>query len=483
MKKILLSILIVLYSISSIWSAEIDSTLFNKSFEEISSIGLPVVMIETENGVFPTFDIAEKSDPDIMWGKGIINADKVPGKITLYKGGNLLYDSGEYVEGESGMTIKVRGNVSAIDHEKKPYKLKLQKKADLLFRGGQDADYTDKNWLLIKDNNINANIGFKINELMEMQWTPSYCYVNVMFNGRYNGVYMLCESVRRNQDCRLNVSKTGYVFEWDTYWWNSHKYVESLIFQKGSPLKYTFKYPDEDDITDDQLDYIENAIAKAEASLNDGTYPDYIDVESFASWILAHDILGTWDAAGSNYFLTKYDNTENSKIMMANLWDLETNFRRVNQWSTAHLAGWFFYESLFNNENETFLRSYKDKWMKVSPTIFDEIIDCIHQFEDSSEGKDLERSIILDNQLWGTSWKTVKEACSDAIDWFADRKVWMSEQMDKIHLKTHISETNFHNDDIISSSDFFSIQGVRLNKDYSRPGIYIKNRNKILISK
>ena len=186
----------------TIYAEGIDSTLFEKTFEEISALGLPVLVIETENGVFPTYEIAEKENPEIMWGKGITNAVKVPGSLSLFKDGQCLYSSGDYVDGQSGMTIKVRGNVSAVDHEKKPYKIKLEKKADLLLREGQDVDYSDKNWILIKDNNINAKIGFKINELMQMQWTPSYCFVNVMFNGRYNGVNMLCESVRRNKDCR-----------------------------------------------------------------------------------------------------------------------------------------------------------------------------------------------------------------------------------------------------------------------------------------
>ena len=43
--------------------------------------------------------------------------------------GLLSYDSGDYVDGESGMTLKIRGNTSAWQL-RKPYKIKLQKKAD-----------------------------------------------------------------------------------------------------------------------------------------------------------------------------------------------------------------------------------------------------------------------------------------------------------------------------------------------------------------
>lgn len=425
------SVFAFIYIALAAMSNEIDSTLFRKSFSDISSLGLPVVVIETVNDEFPFFELAEKENPDIMWGTGITNTNKVPGRLFIYENGKKVFDSGEYVEKVSGMTIKIRGNVSAANHDKKPYKIKLQSKADLLMRGKQ---FSDKNWLLIKDNNLNAKIGFKVNEFVGMQWTPSYRYVNVMFNGRYFGVYMLCESVCRNPGSRLDVSKSGYVFEWDTYWWNNHKYVESSF---SSPLKYTFKYPDEDDITEEQIRYMQDEVFKAETSLSQGSYPEYIDVESFAAWILAHDILGTWDAAGSNYFLTKYDDTSDSKIMMANLWDLETNFRRINQWSTAHLAGWFFYESLFDNINKAFIKEYKEKWENIKDALFNNIIIFLDNYLSSEECEQLNASIELDNSLWGTEWKTAEVSIKDAKKWFVDRKDWLNNEMAKISIDTN----------------------------------------------
>lgn len=61
---------------------------------------------------------------------------------------------------------------------------------------------------------------------MSMQWTPAYEYVNVMINGKYQGLYMLLESVERDDDCRINVSKNGYIFEYDMYWWKEDYYVK-----------------------------------------------------------------------------------------------------------------------------------------------------------------------------------------------------------------------------------------------------------------
>ena len=80
---------------------------------------------------------------------------------------------------------------------------------------------------MLRYDGLNTLVGLKVNELIEMQWTPQYCFVNLMINGDYRGIYILTESVKRDIDCRLNVDKTGYIIEYDAYWWNEDVYFES----------------------------------------------------------------------------------------------------------------------------------------------------------------------------------------------------------------------------------------------------------------
>ena len=183
----------------------------NVSLQEVFDAGLPVLTIMTVNGEEPTYETVDH--PNGCNGYSIKNATKVPARMTISHNGIVLYDSGEYIEDKSGLTVKVRGNTSARMSAKKPYKLKLQKKADLLCRG--DDKFKDKNWALIRDERMLTKAGLKINELGGLQWTPAYEYVNVMFNGDYRGVYMLVETVERNNKCRLNVADSGYVIEYD----------------------------------------------------------------------------------------------------------------------------------------------------------------------------------------------------------------------------------------------------------------------------
>ena len=390
---------------------------YNKPWVSISDVvdaGLPVLYIDTNNREEPTFEIAEA--PIGMAGAGIKNATKIPGRVYMEEGGVKIFDSGEYVKKSSGMTVKIRGNTSAYA-EKKPYKIKLESKADMLGRG--DSKYQDKNWILVKDESLKYKIGFKINELVGLQWTPSYKYVNVVFNGEYRGLYMLLESVERNTDCRLNVKKTGYIFELDAYWWNEDRYFASGFDPK---MNYTYKFPDTDDLTEEQNTYIATYISEAEASLLDGTYANYIDVESFALWMLGHDILGNTDGAGSNWFFTKYDNTDGTKVMMGPLWDFDA-IMNSSTWDSAHMRYWF--SSLFNNVNKAFVSEYKQKWAALKATVFDDLSNHLNTFVTSEEGTAFNNSLVLDNTRWNTNNSTVTERVDNANSWFSTRATWL----------------------------------------------------------
>lgn len=389
----------------------------SKLQQQLLQTGLPLVIIETVDGEEPTYEIAVA--PPGCLGQGIKNATKVPGRLTILNVKETIYDSGEYEKGGSGMTIKVRGNTSA-SHANKSFKIKLQNKADLLCRG--DKRYKDKDWLLLRVPNLNALIGFKTNEMLGLQWTPSYQLVNVMMNEDYRGVYMLAESVKRNPDCRINVDKNfGYVFELDAYWWNEDVYAEST-FAKQS-MNYTFKYPDSEDITEAQLNYFREHILKMEASLENGTYSDYIDIPSFANWMLAHDILGNIDGAGSNIFLTKYDSTATSKIMMGPLWDFD-HIMKAEQWDRVHTM--YYFQQLFNSKDETFRNTYFNRWNDIKDTFFDNLSEYLSHFPQSAEGKGFNSSVSFHNKRWPNNKLQPAETYYDAAEsFFSNRALWL----------------------------------------------------------
>lgn len=444
------------------------------SFENISKIGLPVVSVITLNGEEPVCDYV--THPEGSMGESITNATKVPCRIIITKNQDILFDSGDYEKNVSGATIKINGNTGAY-HDNKPYKIKLQVKEDLLLRG--DKKYKDKEWRLLKDaRTLNTVIGLKMNELIGMPWTPSYMPCNVFINNDYRGCYLLIESVKRNSDSRLNVDEnTGFIVERDPYWWNESIYFSTDYFNMSNGYRWTWKYPDEDDVTEEITEYVQSSINRAEKSIKEGNYEQYIDVNSFVSWILAHDILGTWDSGGSNLYLMRYDN--NSLLQMANMWDFDTIFwMNKDSFSRYHTESYdYYFPLLFNNVNTTFLYAYINKWNKIKDIIPQQIIDFIKEFADSEEGKALQLSREYYTKRWNKELTTVSEDVEKVTDWFNNHLPWLDTTINNMSKPTGISTTYLNQN--AHSSPIFDIHGKQMNAP--QKGINIINGKKILI--
>ena len=439
-------------------------------YSPIRSLGLPVLDIITNDGEEPTCNFVFA--PEGEFGISITNNNKVPGRVVLTENGQIIYDSGEYVKDSIGMTIRIRGNTSAYYSSKKPYKIKLEKKHDML--GRNDSCYDDKNWILIDSggDELNTLIGLKMNEMMGMGgWTPAYKFVNLFINNDYRGVYMLLESIKRNRDCRLNVDKqTGYIIECDPYWWN-----EDIYFTSDMNKKYTFKYPDEDDVTESQISYIREVVNNVEASIVNSTYPAYIDIPSFATWMLAHDILGTYDSGGANIYLTKYDNKAESKLCMSVLWDFNSIMKTTDQWARIHHDNFFYFDKLFNNTNTAFITEYRELWNQKSDDIFNQMISFLNTFKNSELATAISQSRIYDSQRWNYEASTVTQNVEDAILWFTHRKQWINKQLETEYIR------NFHNEFSKQQIPVYSLYGTQINKQTLKPGIYIKNGKKYVV--
>lgn len=466
----LFTLLLFLMSIVETLADQVDTTA-------IVNLNMPVLHISTINAEEPTCDFV--FPPEGAFGISITNAVKVPGRALLTLRKDTLFDSGSYEEKSSGMTIKIRGNTSAYYYNKKPYKIKLQKKGDMLHRG--DKRFNDKDWLLVcdGDDNFNVMIGLKVSELMGLGWTPAYEYVNLIMNGEYRGIYMLIESVDRNADCRINVDKnTGYLFERDAYWWN-----EDVYFTTTMNKEYTFKYPDDDDITQEQIDYIKAVMDTIESSFADGTYPDYIDVKSFASWLLAHDILGTYDSGGSNIYLTKYDNTEDSKVQMVTLWDFSSNMKIINDWARVH-DDFFYFKELFKDPNTYFTYIFKKVWAERADNVFNGMKTFLSDFLQSKKAQNLTIARVYDHYRWNiNSYATVEDNINAALAWFNNRREWLDKAIDSLEVNTmHIENTAVTQ--ITDNNGVYNLQGQLVSTTSTQPlppGIYIRNGRKFLV--
>ena len=471
-RYILLTLL--LYMFSQIIMAQ----NYHPGNEKLLASGLPLVEIVTEGGEEPTYEAIQA--PEGYMGVGITNKTKVPSRMTITQGKELLYDSGEYEKDASGLMLSIRGNTSAALYHKKPYKIKLQKKADLLFRG--DNFYNDKEWGLLKCEKrkyIYSLIGFKVNEMASLQWTPHFMYVNVVINGDYKGVYMLMETVKDSK-ARLSVDKnSGYIIEYDAYWWNEDLCLPTGNFFKWSPMRYTFKYPDSDDITQEQFNFIQGRVEEMESSITAGNYDQYIDVPSFAAWLIAHDILGDIDPCGSNIFLTLYDSESGTKFQMGNIWDLDKIEQAEDTWANIHCLYGFYFKWLLESDNNVFLDTYKNKWDELSPLLVEEINRFLDDFSTSEQGLGIAICMKYDAQRWGYTSGTLSTEIRNNKQWFTSRKAWLDEHVIKEYNDNISTSIRNNPQKEQRESIIYNLNGQRVKK--AKKGLYIINRKVVLM--
>lgn len=410
--------------ITSVVSAFADTT------DVMRDTNVPFLDIRTVGGESPSCEYV--SPPEGCWGKGIANATKVPARMVMTLRGDTIYDSGEYKKGESGLTIKIRGNASAY-LDKKGYKLKLQKKADLL-RRGNDKLYKDKDWVLLATNGLKYSIGLVLGEALGQPWTPASEFVAVRLNDEYLGLYNLAEQVKAGSGSRVNIDEEeGYMVEADLYWWVEDRWFDSSLTVPG--LKYTFKYPDPDEITESQFQYVREDMGRIEDSVADGTFESAISCDSFARWLIGWDILGGGDAGGSNMFLVKRDAA--SALEMGPLWDFDSILLTPSDWAAMH-KGPFIFPILLNSSNGAFRRAFVDMWNERGPQAISTVKTWISQIVDSDLMPDLAKIITLERpgekDFTNEDWYEYEvagfiEERDTYLSWMEEREKWISDNI------------------------------------------------------
>lgn len=279
---------------------------------------LPTVVINTENAA----EIVSKEE-------------EISSKVYV------ISDDGTKFHYAEQTGVRGRGNASW-NFEKKPYRLKFDKKVRLL-----DAPAKAKKWTLISnhsDKTLMRNIlAFEISRRVGAKYTP-YCYpVDVIINGEYKGCYQLCDQIEVDEN-RVNITEMepedisgdaitgGYLIEIDAY---AYEEPEHSMFKSSKGIPVTIKSPDDDDITPQQKSYIESYFNRLENRVFAENFSDEIhgyrqlfDTESFIKHFIVGEISGNTDTYWSTYL---YKERGDDKIYTGPVWDFDIAFENDNR--------------------------------------------------------------------------------------------------------------------------------------------------------
>jgi len=311
------------------------------------------------------------------------NGVAITSKETYVTGSLKLVSNFTEVVYEGKTEIKGRGNSTWYDLPKKPYRIKLDKKASLL--GMAES----KNWVLLAnyaDKTLMRNeLAFMLSRSMERAFTPNSRYVEVYLNGSFVGNYQLTEQIKEGKglvDIEEQPDGTtalpnlsgGYLIEQDLF-----AYGEPVNFYTKKDMPFVIKYPDEDKITPEQKDYIHNHFQKFEDALYADNFADpvngyrkYFDVNSYVDFYIINEVIGNPDAFRSTYMFKKRND---DKIYVGPIWDFDkaaNNDERLgNQVNGLMMNSAFEPRQWFKRlmEDPSFRERIKTRWNEVEPKI------------------------------------------------------------------------------------------------------------------
>lgn len=221
------------------------------------------------------------------------------------------------------MTIAGRGNSTWVASEKKPYKVKQQRRYSI---AGLPAE---RSYIFLSnplDNSMMRNeVGFALSRISNLEWTPNSAYADVYLNDEYRGTYQITDKVGISET-KLNIGNDGYLLEVtplnritdDEVYIKTKRglmlAIDDFEGDKADDAKYKY--------LSDYVNYCEEAIYAPNGIASNGMSVDnLIDIDSYVDWYLINEITKNVDAG--MYASCKMHLTLSSKLYMGPVWDFD----------------------------------------------------------------------------------------------------------------------------------------------------------------
>lgn len=278
-------------------------------------------------------------------------------------------------EGDS--QIRGRGNSTWAYYPKKPYALKLDKKANLIGTG------KTRHWVLLAnwgDRTLLRNqVAFEAARHTSLEWTPSGVFVNLYMNDPdtgvdavYQGVYWLGEKIR----VEGSHFKADYLYSFDSTDRGSEDYSAWCHYYKGGEwnegeVPVILKYPDKDDYPLYYwISYLQEASLTALQKKEDviyhqasGQWKSQLDLNSFCDWYLVNELCcnGEVRHPKSVFYYIR------DGIMYAGpVWDFDFGtFRQSSEVPQLRLRSSLYYFMLFPHAD--FRNRLRARWRYLRP--------------------------------------------------------------------------------------------------------------------
>ena len=379
--------------------------------------GLPVMWINTEGGA------------PIVSRDYYVNAHiKLQEDVKTRAPGDVL---------EADLQVKGRGNSSWKKWPKKPYRLKFPEKVSLL------GEHKDKSWVLIANyadkSALRNHAALYLGKISNLEYTSSSHFVELMLNGKYNGLYQLCEKVKISNH-RVAVGDDGFLLEVS----QRAPRTEGSIYFNVSHMTNPICIEDPDVVVGDaNYNYAKAYVANADAILYSSNFKDpnkgwraYFDMESFVDWYLINEIAHNTDANMKYSCFMHFK--RGGKITMGPIWDFDLAFGNTDEVRRGPTGFWIKQSDWISRmfSDPAFVAKVKERYNYF----YSRKADIMHEIDQTAVY--LKRSAYENENRWHTFydyvlpnyevWGSYYNEVQSVKEWLNTRMDWLKAEFDKM---------------------------------------------------
>ena len=333
--------------------------------------------------------------------------------------------------------IRGRGNTTWWAYPKKPYRIKFSEKTSIF---GEKAN---KSWVLLalyNDFSLSKDrLAFTIADAIGTDvFVPSYNYVELYINGKYNGIYLMTDQVDENkgrggvkEDFTEADVEVPFLVELDSY--AREEGEEDVAWFSVANRDYTVKYPEADErYNDAQFLYIKNYIKEFDAltrkpGVTMAELSEYVDMQSFIDFFIVQEVMGQIDINYKSVYMHK---AIGEKMKIGPVWDFDWSAQGTDAWLTSRNVykdnfeglrstdNWFSY--LYSGSLE-FRNALSNRYKEVR----EKIVLAIDEVERGKE--DISRAAEKDWLMWHPFriYEGYDKRFDELIYWCRNRILWL----------------------------------------------------------
>ena len=312
-----------------------DITRNFASKSDFTSSDLPLVIIDT-------------------YGQPIINEPKITAWMKIIYNGpgkrNSITDAANIYNGFVG--IEIRGRYSA-SLPQKSYNFETRDSQGENLNISLLGMPEEKDWMLLEnysDKSFLRNVlAFEIFRRMG-HYAPRLRFCEVVLNDEYQGIYLLCESIKRDKN-RVNISKLkpeentgddvtgGYIFKND-YYTKTDSWLSNFspLNKPGAKVYFVYHDPKPDELTTQQKNYIKGYVDAFESILYSSSFRDrakgykaWIDVHSFVDYFIVGEVSRNVDAYKKSRYFFKDKDSKDKLIYSGPVWDYDWAWKDLTE--------------------------------------------------------------------------------------------------------------------------------------------------------